>query len=209
MLLGVTMKRRILCFTLAIILVFSAFAIRLSTNFSKAFEEYVDYGVKSHLKLKINQIISEQLDSYNMQIDEIATVERTFEGRIISICVNSILINKMILKIEEELLKGASYSSLELGIPFGNLLGYKIIAGKGPVIEVNALPISVTSQSPKSELLTSGINQTLHRITVVFETEINCIAPFHQTKCNVSTTLILSELLIVGEVPEIFFSPAG
>lgn len=185
----------------------TATILRIASNYSKAFDEYSETVVKSYLKIRINRIISENINSLNMQFNEITSFNRDKNGRIISISINSILLNSAILQIEEEILKDLTRSSLTIGMPLGNLFGIKFLSGKGPTLNVSIYPIMSTAQEPKSELISGGINQSLHRITTVFETEVSCLAPFYKTKCNISTTIVISETLIVGEIPEIIISP--
>ena len=189
------------------ILLLSALIFRIAVNYSTAFDEFAENSVKSHVKITINKIISQNINSSNIQIDEITNVNRTSNGRIISISINSLKLNTLLLKIEESILIELNKASFELGMPLGNLTGIKALSGTGPKINVDILPTLSISQQPNSELLSSGINQTLHRVTTSIETEIKCIAPFYKTKCKISTTIILSEILIVGEIPEIILSP--
>lgn len=201
------MKKRLLCVVLSLIFLLSALIIRVAVNYSTAFDEFAENSVKSHVKLEINKIISQNINSGNIQIDEITNVNRTSDGRIISISINSLKLNTFLLMIEENILIGLNKTSVELGMPLGNLTGMRALSGKGPKITVDILPTISISQQPNSELLSSGINQTLHRVTSSIETEIKCIAPFYTTKCKIRTTLIISETLIVGEIPEIILSP--
>ena len=201
------MKKRLLCIVLSMILLLSALIFRIAVNYSTAFDEFAENSVKSHVKITINKIISQNINSGNIQIDEITNVNRTSNGRIISISINSLKLNTLLLKIEESILIELNKASFELGMPLGNLTGIRALSGKGPEINVDILPTISISQQPNSELLSSGINQTLHRVTTSIETEIKCIAPFYRTKCKICTTIILSEILIVGEIPEIILSP--
>ena len=201
------MKKRLLCIALSLILLLSAIIIRISVNYSTAFDEFAENSIKASMKIEINRIIYQNINSSNIQIDEITNVNRAPNGRILSISINSAKLNTLMLRIEANILKELKISSIELGMPLGNLIGFKALSGKGPQISVEVLPTVSVIQQPKSELISGGINQTLHRITALIETEIKCIAPFYTTKCKISTTIIISETLIVGETPEIILTP--
>ena len=47
---------------------------------------------------------------------------------------------------------------------FGSFTGFKLLAGKGPGIKIRITPIGNVETDLKSEFITQGINQTLHRI---------------------------------------------
>ncbi len=201
------MKKQLLCIALSFVLLFSAIILRIANNYSAAFDEFAETIVKANLKIDINRILTHNINSRNIQFNEITVVNYSSDGRILSISINSALLNTILLEFEEAILNELKSSSITIGMPLGNLFGLKMLSGKGPPISVDIQPIISTAQEPKSELLSSGINQSLHRITAVFETEVNCIAPFHKINCKITTTLILSEILIVGEIPEIIVSP--
>jgi sporulation protein YunB len=203
------LKKRLICLLLSIVLFLTAIILRIGFNYSKAFDEFAETYIKANLKIEINKIISENINSRNIQFDEITNVARSPDGRIISILINTAILNTWLLKIEEDILYHLKSSSINLGMPFGNLLGMKMMSGKGPEITVEILPIVSIAQQPKSELLSSGINQTLHRVTTTIETEVKCVAPFYKTECNISSTIVVSETLIVGEIPDIMLSPVG
>lgn len=201
------MKKRLICISVSILLLFSAMTMRIAINYSNVFEEFAETFLKAEIKTNINRIINENFRSRNMQFNEITDIVRSSNGRIISISINSIKLNSILLEIEEKIINELKASSIEMGLPLGNLFGLTMLSGKGPLINVDVIPIISTALQPKSELLSSGINQTLHRVSTVIKTEINCVAPFNKTKCTIETTIILSETLIVGEIPEIIVSP--
>ncbi len=201
------MKKRLLCIAVSLALIIAAIILPLANNYSEAFDEFTETIVKANLKIDINRILTQNINSRNIQFNEITKVSSTSEGQISSITINSALLNTILLEIEEDILNQLKDLTLNAQIPLGNLFGLKILSGKGPLIGIDILPLASTAQEPKSELLSSGINQSLHRVTTVFDTEVRCVAPFHKTKCKITTTLILSEILIVGEIPQIIVSP--
>ena len=203
------MKKRLLSVMLSFVLLLSAIILPILFNYSNAFDEFAENYVKSNIKININRIIIEKINLSNIQFNEIAVVNRASDGRILSISINSIALNTIMYEIEAEIMNRLRSNSIIAEMPLGNLFGLKILSGKGPLIGVSVLPIITSSHEPKSELISSGINQTLHRISAKIETHVVCTAPFHETTCNISNSLIISEILIVGEIPEIIFSPVG
>lgn len=53
-----------------------------------------------------------------------------------------------------------------------------------------------------SEFTDNGINQTLHRIYLDIDTNINIITPFNVIGSSYKTRVLLVESIIVGKVPE-------
>ena len=81
-----------------------------------------------------------------------------------------------------------------------------MLSSKGPEINVSIKPISIVEYKIKSEFIGEGINQTLHRISIVFNTVITCLAPFHESSVTIETEMVLSETLIIGKVPNTILS---
>lgn len=91
-----------------------------------------------------------------------------------------------------------------LAMPAGQLTGLHWLAGWGPPIPIRMLPIGHVRTAPRTELTSAGINQVLHRIYVDVEINMQVVAPFLKAKLPVRQQVVLSERVIVGEVPAVF-----
>lgn len=56
-----------------------------------------------------------------------------------------------------------------------------------------------------SEFTAVGINQTLHRIYLNLSCSISILTPFQTVNKEVSTKVLLTETVIVGEVPSTYY----
>ena len=61
----------------------------------------------------------------------------------------------------------------------------------------------------KSEFISQGINQTLHRLYLQIDCEISILTPFNTINESISNQLILAENIIVGEIPETYYNLEG
>jgi len=61
----------------------------------------------------------------------------------------------------------------------------------------------------KSEFISQGINQTLHRIYLDIESEVSVLTPFNTINESIINQLILTENIIVGEIPETYYNLDG
>lgn len=50
-----------------------------------------------------------------------------------------------------------------------------------------------------------GINQTLHRIFLDIKTKTNILTPFNVLRNEYETRVLLTESIIVGDVPETYY----
>ena len=197
------MKKRIKIILFSIVLVLVAITMHFLRNYPLACDVYAETGINGIIASEINKKISNKLNNNIDEYSQIATINTNSDGSISTITIKSSIINNIALGLSADIYNTISESNYQFGIPFGNVMGYELLSGKGPKINIKIKPISATKHEIKSELLSSGINQSLHRILVLFTTEIMCLAPFHKHKSFIETELILFETLIVGKVPEV------
>jgi sporulation protein YunB len=187
-----------------LLIVFFIFtAIRFENNYINACNEYINTSIKGELTTKIHSQMLKYLSKNKSALENIIEYDYLTNGRISSVRVNttalSLLINELTISIQNEIFK----SNEMFSIPISNVLGSKLFAGKGPRIKMNINESGVINYKIENQLVSGGINQAVHRVSVVFNTEIKSITPFEKIQCNVENVLIISETLIVGEIPEI------
>lgn len=57
-----------------------------------------------------------------------------------------------------------------------------------------------------SEFTAVGINQTMHRIYLDLNCTIGILTPFQSVSKNISSKVLLTETVIVGEVPSTYYN---
>ena len=200
--LGVNMKKRMIYVLISLLLIMTFLIIRFSRFYSIACDTYAKNGIKADMTLKINKTIYNHIENNGDYIN-IVTINRSENGKIMSLSIDSIKINKIVSELTQEIQLSISDSSSYYGFPIGNAFGIKILSGKGFNIGVTVVPIGAVEYELKSELNSCGINQTLHRIILEFNINVSCLSPFHATEIFIKTNLIISETLIMGDVPNI------
>ena len=96
----------------------------------------------------------------------------------------------------------------DVSIPLGTLLGWQIMAGRGPDIPLQVVPASFVESTIVDSLETAGINQTQHRIFIRFTVEMSAILPGYSTEVIVENEVCVAQTLIVGKVPQVYASGA-
>ncbi len=200
------MKKRIICIFLAILLFLTAFVIRAASNYSLACDTYAEQGIKGSLAQDINKTLSQRLNDSNISYDTFAKIYYLPDGRIGSITVDTISLNLLATELSNQIYECIENCENNFGVPFGNILGDPYSSGMGPKMGVTVVPVGSVNYEIQSELLSGGINQSLHRISIRFDTSINCLVPFHKSNCTITTTIIVAETLIVGEIPNTILS---
>ncbi len=179
----------------------TALIIRISAFYSIVCDEYAENGVKGTITSNINKCVMEALDEISFGTP-IYKTEINDNNEVESIIIDSNRLNKTALLLSEKIYLCIE-DNIRFGFPFGNVLGVKFLSGRGPKIHVTAVPIGFIEYDYRSELLSSGINQTLYRIKIDFKCNISVLAPFYEREISITTSVIIAEILIVGSVPNL------
>lgn len=93
-------------------------------------------------------------------------------------------------------------------VPLGSALGLTLLAGSGPKIRVQILPVGAISSRFDTEFQSAGINQTRHRIFLTLSAAVRLVIPTGAKTIEASTQVAVAESIIVGQVPESFVDVA-
>ncbi len=128
-------------------------------------------------------------------------------GRVTMMQANAVRMNTLSTSISKEALEGLQRLDVaRIGIPLGSALGSKIFAGEGPRIPVKVYPVGAVTAGFSSEFESSGINQTRHKVYLKVTTSIQIVIPTDAKVVSVSENVLVAESIIVGQVPERFYS---
>lgn len=142
--------------------------------------------------------------------DELFTIEKDNNGNITMIKANVIPINEIIsdvaVKIQNDL---DSRGKNNVEIPLGSFSGFKLFAGKGPGIKIEISCVGNVETDLRSEFISKGINQTLHRVYLQVDCEVIILTPFHSISQKISNQVLLIENVIVGHIPDTYYNLEG
>ena len=110
------------------------------------------------------------------------------------------------LYIQEEL-KNTQSSDVKLSI--GSFTGIKIFSGMGPNINIKVSSTGKVNTEIRSEFVSQGINQTIHRIYLQVNCTVNILTPFKTIEENISNQVLLAENVIIGQIPSTFYNFEG
>ncbi len=126
------------------------------------------------------------------------------------ISANVITVNEIIsdvaIKIQEELSKVENNS---FNIKLGSLTGSKILAGRGPNVKVQIDVIGDLDTDLRSEFLSKGINQTLHKMYLQVECNVTILTPFKTIEEKITNQVLLAEAVIIGTTPNTYYNFDG
>ncbi|MBQ3101333.1 MAG: sporulation protein YunB [Clostridia bacterium] len=94
---------------------------------------------------------------------------------------------------------------IRISVPLGDIIGHPSTLGRGPRVPIKLSGFTSAVTDIKSDFISAGINQTLHRISMTVTLECTLILPrFRTEKLTETITVPLSEVVIVGNVPSYY-----
>lgn len=142
--------------------------------------------------------------------NDLVTVYSDNFGKINMIAADSVKINALARetsKFSQDYIN--KIGSAGIDVPMGSLTGFELIVGQGPLVHFKTVPVGTVNADFYSEFTSSGINQTRHRIYIVVEATIDVILPICDEKIVTNTQVLVSESIIVGEVPDTYLKLNG
>lgn len=158
----------------------------------------------------INDAISQQIVEGNIQYDRIVYFEKDLNGRITALKTNMSEVNRLktdILNIINDNI--LAQNSEQLGVALGSLILPEFFSGKGPDIPVKVLSIRNSDADFKSFFSEAGINQTLQQLTMDVKVDVTILVLGNTQSVTVSSSVVVAETVIVGDVPETFLQTGG
>lgn len=116
------------------------------------------------------------------------------------------IISEIAVYIQEEL---ENSESSEVKLSIGSFTGIKMLSGTGPNIKIKLSSTGDVATDLRSEFISQGINQTLHRIYLQIDCTVNILTPFNVIKQNISNQVLLAENLIIGQIPSTYYNFEG
>ncbi len=153
----------------------------------------------------LNNAVLSELDREGTEYSQLVNLSTNDSGEVISIESNVMSINRLkteiTARVEREIER---ISAIDIEIPIGTLLGIQLLHGKGFDVGMSVEPLGAARTTVISEFNEAGINQTLHRIVIQIDAEVDAVIPGFSTRVPVSTSIIAAETVIVGRVPEAY-----
>lgn len=141
---------------------------------------------------------------------DLVTLDRDENGSILALRANVIEMNRISSEIST--LIQDKYSELEdiyIKIPIGNFTGNELLAGRGPRIVVKIMPVGTVDTEYKTEFISTGINQTRHRVFLEIKSKMTIVAPFTNKTVEVVNNVDVAETVLIGDVPDTFYNLQG
>lgn len=200
-------KRKVL--KILIILVIATIVVRtILFSISPIIEERCKTSAKSIATKISNEQTTNVMANYTY--DDLINIIKDENGNIKMIGTNIVSVNEIIsdipIKIQEELEKSENNN---FNIKLGSFFGSKIFSGMGPDINIKIQLDGTVETDLKSEFISQGINQTLHRIYLDVVCKVSILTPFNVISEEIRNQVLLVEGIIAGEIPQSYYNLEG
>lgn len=141
---------------------------------------------------------------------DLVTLEKDNNGKIIALQAKVIEMNQLSSMIGTKMQE--LYSQINeayVKIPIGNFTGNALLAGRGPNVVVRIIPAGTVSTDFKTEFISTGINQTRHRIYLEIISKVRIVAPLTTKTIEVVNNVNVAETVLIGDVPSSFYHLEG
>ena len=164
---------------------------------------------QSQMEQVANEAIHNAISEVSIEADkygELVEIFRNSDGEVQSLSLNSYAVNMLksdiSLRVLEYLNREDKYN---IEVPLGNFFASEFLSGFGPKVVIRIIPFNVAAIDFESKFSQAGINQVLHKVVVKVNVNIGALLPGYEDICDVSSSAVISESVIMGAVPHTYF----
>lgn len=198
---------RLIIFIVVLCVVFLIF---FRYKYHDAIHDLAETQIRNSTSDLINDAIDKQIELGNIQYDRMVYFEKDLDGKITALKTNMSEVNRLktdILNlVNHEIL---ALDTTDLGIPIGSLILPELLSGRGFQIPVLIHSIRNSDATFSSSFTEAGINQTLQQLTMEVIVDVTVLVLGQTNSFTVSSSVVVAETVIVGQVPDTFFQSGG
>ena len=185
----------------ALILALAALAGSFSATFRRMVTDYAISAARDEVVKKVNAIVQDVMGDPAFAGTPLVDLERDANGAVTAIAANAAAINALSAEVLSRAVEATEQEAIRIQIPVMNLLGSALFMNHGPSVSVDVTMLSSSTAGFRSELSSAGINQTRHQIFLELDVQLSFLMPWRGMETDVQTEILVSETVIVGQVP--------
>lgn len=157
--------------------------------------------------LAINRALEEELEQNAALYQQMYQIQYGPDGAVAAVWTDSAAVNQAKASLTAAVLEQLEQLEQQsIAVPLGTLLGWQLLAGRGPEVTMQAVPTGFASSEFTTRLESAGVNQTLLMGCIDFHLEISAILPGFSSTQTVQDEVCVFQTLVVGEVPQVYAS---
>ena len=99
-----------------------------------------------------------------------------------------------------------NYDDTTIKLSLGSFTGSKLLSSIGPNIRIGLSSCGKVDTDVRSEFVSQGINQTMHRVYLQINCKVSILTPYENVDTDVSNQVLLIENVIMGDIPDNYFN---
>ena len=155
---------------------------------------------------RVNAVITELMASGDYDRETFVHLEKNSEGEIVAVSSNMARINALSAEILERVVGATENRTLDVRVPLGNLTGFSLLMGRGPGVPVEIIMMTSSHVAFQNNVVTAGINQTKHQITLQVIVDIDILIPWGTESTQVVTEVMIADTVVIGKVPDTYLN---
>ena len=200
-------NKKVFKFLLIILIILAIFGIVVKAV-TPVFNRLCSDKAKSVATIITNDETTNAIKDY--KYSDFVVMNKDNNGNILMIESNMKNINIVISDVANRIQKSINNTKEEdINISLGSFTGISILSGRGIKIPIRISTIGNVKTNVKSEFISKGINQTLHRLYLEIECEVSILTPFNTINEHIENQLVIAENIIVGEIPNTYYNLEG
>ena len=128
--------------------------------------------------------------------DGLVTLDKNESGAVTAAETNVAAVNVLAAEVLRRAVNATEENDLSLSVPLGHFFGVPVFS-----VPVSVKMLSSSAAGFRSELDSAGVNQTRHRLILELTVEASLFMPWRVVGISTKTEILLSDTVIVGEVP--------
>ena len=198
-------KKTMPVFTILLIAVIICFSLWNFIN--PIFENLCEDKTKSIATLITNEETTNIMKKYNY---ETFFIEKDEKGNIQMINANVLKINQVTSDIALNIQKRLDENQKKsVYISLGAITGIKYLSGFGPKINIKIATTGNVETNLKSEFISQGVNQTMHRVYLEIKTNVNILTSYKTIQKTIENQVLIAENVIIGDIPSTYYNFEG
>lgn len=161
--------------------------------------------VRSIATSTISNVVGDVMEEDNISYSDLVTITYSGENQVKLIEVDTVKVNIIIREITKRVQDEFNTLGEEgINITLGTFTGIPFLFGLGPNVSIKLVPIGTVSTKVDSTFNGAGINQTIHRLYFVVNSNIGMVLPGMTENFQTELEVLLCENIIVGEIPDVY-----
>ena len=154
--------------------------------------------------IQVNSAVNQVLGEGAFRTEDFVELEKNNAGEVTAVRSNMARINELSALLLDRVVGSTENRMLTVSIPAGNLTGFSLLMGRGPGIPVEIQVLTSSHVEFRNDIITAGINQTKHQISLLVIVDIDVLVPWGTESAQVCTEVLISDTVLLGQVPQTF-----